>query len=523
MSKGFGNSSFGVTSIGQLVRGTDERSLGTFPRQGGGGTPLDDVLPQHAGAGAPVALSTLDAAFSNAPSTSVRPFGMWLRAWGLHAEAALALGAGVAVAVAAPVQPFVQPFTAVAALATWMVGAYHGGRAVTTPLTRQLATVVRSALLPLAVLAAAVGFLGVASSHVPQTFAAMGASVSAAVLLRSFRWRLQAPVRLVVVGDRAVIATETALWARTAAVHVVGGVMIETDLAEEAAPREILGVPTVMGLDAVESRVRHWQADLVVVHPGPGVTAESFRKLSWALEGSRVAVGVSGVLSSVAPHRITPGGLGRSSIMDVRPPRPSHFVRGLKAGFDRLSGVLLLFALSPLLLAIVVAVRLDSKGPALFTQLRVGRGGQTFKLYKVRTMVQGAEHIKAGLSEANEFDAVLFKMKRDPRITRVGGWLRKSSLDELPQLLNVVRGEMSLVGPRPHLPEEVARMDENALRRHAVRPGITGLWQVSGRSDLAWEECAALDSYYADNWSLSGDAVLCLRTIKAVVEAKGAY
>jgi lipopolysaccharide/colanic/teichoic acid biosynthesis glycosyltransferase len=209
--------------------------------------------------------------------------------------------------------------------------------------------------------------------------------------------------------------------------------------------------------------------------------------------------------------------------MDVRPPRPSNFVRGLKSAGDRLAAAVLLVLVAPVMLAMVVAVRLDSRGPALFTQDRVGRGGKLFKVYKMRTMVQDAEQIKAGLSEVNEFDSVLFKMKRDPRITRVGNFLRRSSLDELPQLFNVVRGEMSLVGPRPFLPDEVARMDEDTLRRHAVQPGITGLWQVSGRSDLAWDESAALDTYYADNWSLSGDVAIGLRTVKAVVAGKGAY
>jgi lipopolysaccharide/colanic/teichoic acid biosynthesis glycosyltransferase len=138
-------------------------------------------------------------------------------------------------------------------------------------------------------------------------------------------------------------------------------------------------------------------------------------------------------------------------------------------------------------------------------------------------MVTDADGLKDDLKDVNEFDSVLFKMKDDPRITRVGRFLRRSSLDELPQLINVARGEMSLVGPRPYVPQEVAEMDGDTLRRHAVQPGITGLWQVSGRSDLSWEETSALDTYYADNWSLSGDAMIAVRTVKAVLGAKGAY
>jgi exopolysaccharide biosynthesis polyprenyl glycosylphosphotransferase len=299
--------------------------------------------------------------------------------------------------------------------------------------------------------------------------------------------------------------------------------LMEPELSSEAAPRDVLGVPTVVGIGDAESLVRQWRADLVVVTPGIGVSADAFRRLTWSLEHTRVAIGVGGVLDSVAPHRITPGGIGRSAILDVRPPRPSHFVRGLKAAIDRTGGLLMLLLFAPLLAAMAIAVKLDSRGPAFFTQTRVGQGGRPFKVYKLRTMVRDADAIKAHLTEANEFDSVLFKMKRDPRITRVGQFLRRSSLDELPQLLNVVRGEMSLVGPRPFLPEEVARMDEDTLRRHAVQPGITGLWQVSGRSDLAWDESAALDTYYADNWSLLGDFAIGARTVNAVTSSKGAY
>jgi exopolysaccharide biosynthesis polyprenyl glycosylphosphotransferase len=444
---------------------------------------------------------------------------MWLRVWGLHAEVMAAFLAGAVAAFAADDQPYV----ALAMLFTWMLGAYHHGRALTTPLDRQLRTVSSGALFPLAALAAGVGFAGVPAAAIPPAFAAVGAGALTAVVFRGLRWRLQAPVRVVVVGDRAAIATATARWARTERVSVVGGMVVEPDLAAEAVPADILGVPTASGMDGARAMVRRLAADLLVAAPGAGVTAETFRRLTWALEGTRCAVGVSGVLESVAPHRITPGGLARTAIMAVRPPRPSTVVRGLKAALDRTAGAVLLALASPLLLGMTLAVRLDSKGPAFFKQTRVGWGGRPITVYKMRTMVADAEAIKAGLSEVNEFDSVLFKIKRDPRITRVGAFLRKSSLDELPQLINVVRGEMSLVGPRPFVPDEVAKMDEDTLRRHVVQPGITGLWQVSGRSDLPWEESAALDIYYADNWSLGGDLGIAARTVKAVVAGKGAY
>ncbi len=197
--------------------------------------------------------------------------------------------------------------------------------------------------------------------------------------------------------------------------------------------------------------------------------------------------------------------------------------RVAKATLDVVLAAILLVLATPLLLMLVIAVRLDSPGPAVFRQVRVGKDGRRFTVLKLRTMVSDAEDLKATLLVANECDGgVLFKIRHDPRVTRLGALLRRSSLDELPQLVNVVRGEMSLVGPRPSLPDEVVLMDEAAMRRFAVRPGMTGLWQVSGRSNLAWHEAKALDTYYADNWSVSGDLLILLRTAKAVLSAEGA-
>jgi lipopolysaccharide/colanic/teichoic acid biosynthesis glycosyltransferase len=171
----------------------------------------------------------------------------------------------------------------------------------------------------------------------------------------------------------------------------------------------------------------------------------------------------------------------------------------------------------------VHAVRMDSTGPGLFMQTRVGKDGQRFRMFKMRTMFTDAESMKQALLDDNESDGALFKIRRDPRVTRIGYLLRRSSLDELPQLLNVLRGDMSLVGPRPALPSEVASYDDKAMGRLAVKPGITGLWQVSGRSDLQWDESLRLDLYYADNWRLVDDLVIAARTVTAVTLARGAY
>ncbi|WP_198290036.1 sugar transferase [Nocardioides sp. Iso805N] len=221
---------------------------------------------------------------------------------------------------------------------------------------------------------------------------------------------------------------------------------------------------------------------------------------------------------ALAPHR--------SDVLLV-PSRPAaggqsrpHVI--LKNGVDRVLASLLLVLLAVPMLLVALAVRLDSDGPAVFPQTRVGRGGRRFTMYKFRSMAVDAEARRERLRGLNEAAGPMFKMRRDPRVTRVGRFLRKASLDELPQLWNVVRGEMSLVGPRPALPEEVARYDERERRRLLVQPGMTGPWQVSGRSRLSWEEAITLDLAYVDGWSVWGDAVLLLRTVRAVFTGDGA-
>ncbi len=196
----------------------------------------------------------------------------------------------------------------------------------------------------------------------------------------------------------------------------------------------------------------------------------------------------------------------------------------IKSLFDRTAAALALFVLSPLLAAIAIAIKAEDGGPVFFKQIRVGRDGEMFEVWKFRTMVVDAELIKARLAEQNEGNGALFKMRKDPRITRPGSWLRRYSLDELPQLINVVRGEMSLVGPRPALPEETAKYDgTHMIRRIVVKPGITGLWQVSGRSDLSLADSMRLDVHYVENWSLFLDLQIMWKTANAVFGGSGAY
>jgi exopolysaccharide biosynthesis polyprenyl glycosylphosphotransferase len=201
-----------------------------------------------------------------------------------------------------------------------------------------------------------------------------------------------------------------------------------------------------------------------------------------------------------------------------------HGVRRLtKEATDRIAAVAGLFLLAPVLIGLALAVKLSGPGPVLYRQERVGRDGAPFQMLKFRSMVIGADRMVPRLTEANNGNEVLFKVRDDPRVTPVGRILRRYSLDELPQLLNVLRGEMSLVGPRPPLPDEVARYGLDMHRRFLVKPGLTGLWQISGRSDLPWEDCVRMDLRYVENWSLALDLLILWKTFGAVLRGPGAY
>ena len=214
----------------------------------------------------------------------------------------------------------------------------------------------------------------------------------------------------------------------------------------------------------------------------------------------------------------------RTSLTAVVPARSEHPIHDfLKRAFDITVSLVLLIVLLPLLLVIAALVALTSPGGAFFVQQRVGLHGKLFPMFKFRSMVADADaHIDA-LLQSNEGSGPLFKLRSDPRVTKVGRFLRKTSLDELPQLLNVLRGDMSLVGPRPALPREVRQYTPLERRRLHAKPGITGLWQVSGRSDLSWEDSVSLDLLYVDHWTHWADAKIMLRTVTTLVRAPGAY
>ncbi|MER5811089.1 sugar transferase [Streptomyces sp. NPDC002033] len=274
---------------------------------------------------------------------------------------------------------------------------------------------------------------------------------------------------------------------------------------------------------AVLGAVRSHHADLVLVAPGTRFAGERLRRVAWALHDEGLELAVFPGLVEISVKRLETLSAGGLAVLRVAPPVRRGMQTLLKSALDRAGAAAGLLLLSPLFLAVVLAIRLGSRGPAFYSQRRIGRDGVPFVMWKFRTMVVDADRLKAELAGANENDGLMFKMRRDPRVTRAGRLLRRTSMDELPQLFNVLTGSMSLVGPRPPLPEEVARYDEVELRRLTVRPGMTGLWQISGRSDLSWDETIQLDLQYVDNWSFTSDVDVMGRTIRAVVDGRGAY
>ena len=282
-------------------------------------------------------------------------------------------------------------------------------------------------------------------------------------------------------------------------------------------------VPVLGTLSSVLQVLADVCADTVAVTASPGLQGEALRKLSYDLEGTGVDLLVAPALTNVTGSRISIRPVAGLPLLHLDEPELSGVRTLVKSAFDRTSALLGILVILPVLLAIALAVRLSSPGPALFKQTRVGRNGLLFRVWKFRSMRIDAEARLDELRELNEHDGLLFKVRNDPRITPLGRFLRKYSLDELPQLFNVLRGDLSLVGPRPPLPSEVERYVGHTRRRLLVKPGITGPWQVSGRSDLSWEDTVRLDLQYVENWSLGLDLSVLAKTILTVAKGKGAY
>jgi exopolysaccharide biosynthesis polyprenyl glycosylphosphotransferase len=287
--------------------------------------------------------------------------------------------------------------------------------------------------------------------------------------------------------------------------------------------REISGVPVLGGLEEVPLVVRRCAADTVVVLACPEMTSIRLRQLAWTLERTGTELCVAPALLDVAGPRTTIRPVAGLTIVHVDHPQLDGWQRVIKNMFDRCVAAMALILLAPTLLSLAVAIRLSDHGPALFTQTRIGKDGRPFRMYKFRTMVVDAERHLADMRARDDLDGVLFKLRRDPRITPLGARMRRWSVDELPQLVNVLRGDMSLVGPRPALPEEAEKYADHVRRRLTVKPGLTGLWQVSGRSDLSWEESVRLDLRYVENWSFTVDLQILWKTISVFIWGSGAY
>ncbi|PRZ40709.1 exopolysaccharide biosynthesis polyprenyl glycosylphosphotransferase [Antricoccus suffuscus] len=282
--------------------------------------------------------------------------------------------------------------------------------------------------------------------------------------------------------------------------------------------------PIASDADLLHIVTEHNAGMVIVTSPGT-LGANRIREIAWMLESTDAELMLSTGLGQVADHRMRLQRIGGGSFVSVDQPRYTGVRRVALDIGERAIAALGLIVLSPIIGAIALAVRLDSKGKAFFVQTRVGRGGKTFRMFKFRSMVTDAEVLRdAVVAAENEPDrGPMFKSRNDPRVTRIGRLLRKSSLDELPQLLNVVSGSMALVGPRPALPDEVAQYKGPEIRRLLVKPGITGLWQVSGRSNLSWEQTVNLDLEYVENWSPVMDLSIMSRTLGAVTRSAGAY
>jgi exopolysaccharide biosynthesis polyprenyl glycosylphosphotransferase len=286
--------------------------------------------------------------------------------------------------------------------------------------------------------------------------------------------------------------------------------------------RNILDVPVVGDLDSVARVVGSGRHRVVSVAQTPGWTTRRLHHLAWDLEGTGVELVVDPGLMEVAGPRLHVAAVDGLPLLRLTEPAFTGVSRVIKAVIDRLAAGLLLLLIAPVMTALAIAVRSDG-GPVFYRQSRVGQHGKSFPMIKFRSMVVNADQLRSELTDGNQGAGPLFKLRQDPRVTRVGAFLRKYSLDELPQLLNVLAGSMSLVGPRPPLPEEVACYSRDAQRKFLVKPGMTGLWQISGRSDLSWEESIRLDLRYVENWSLALDILILWKTVGAVLRGTGAY
>lgn len=472
-----------------------------------------------------------------APSLYRRPPATWVRNYALTLAVVEALAAavvGICVAVTRPegLPPAPSLLWASVALVVawplllWGCGAYS--EPVFGTGSDEYRTVGRAGLVLLA-LAGFVSYaagLDLSRALVVVGIPALGVTTlvmryAARCHLRRLRARGRCTKRVVVVGrGGAVMELADRLRRESyAGLDVVGFCVTPADRARVTG---LADVP-VEGLDDVVAMAARLGADTIAVTSASETAAQYLRQLSWRLEGSGIELLVAPGLIEVAGPRLHIRPFEGLPLLSVEQPRFEGWHRMVKGAVDRCAAGLALLVLLPVLVGIALAVRLTSSGPALYRQERIGINGRSFTMLKFRSMVVDADQRLDDIRADNISDGLLFKMRNDPRVTPVGRWLRRLSLDELPQLFNVLGGSMALVGPRPPLPGEVARYDSSVSRRLLVKPGLTGLWQISGRSDLPWEEAVRLDLRYVENWSLALDLLILWKTTRAVLNRSGAY
>ncbi|GAB3267625.1 sugar transferase [Microbacterium lacusdiani] len=473
--------------------------LGAHPAS----APADDALPAF-DAPVPVARASLSRRRARDASHRRRL---------LVTDAAMASGACAAVALASPA--LAAPAAATAALwcACLVLARSHDPWLTPRGELARVAAATAAALGLIAVAAVA----GVLPLDAARVVLAVGAPIGAvAIATGRIAWRSlrgSSPARAVVVGRAADVATVEHEIARIAAspVRVCGAVVFDADDAGDAV------VGTVA--DAVD-RV---SADTVLVAGTPDGVPAFLRRLAWAVEGRAADVLSWSGLTDVAAARLSVSASGALPMLRLRVARYDGPRRAAQRVFDVVVASLALIPVGLLAVPIAIAIRLDSPGPVLYRQERIGEGGRPFRMLKFRSMSVDADRRSAALMALNDAAGPLFKVREDPRVTRVGRVLRRCSLDELPQFWNVLRGDMSVIGPRPALPREVAQYTEDERRRLYVRPGISGPWQVGGRSTLSWEDGIRLDLGYTENRSIPGDVALLFRTVTAVLTARGAF
>lgn len=343
--------------------------------------------------------------------------------------------------------------------------------------------------------------------------------------LKNHRARGDYSNQVVLVGSRSSIRHISQELAKQpwAGYHVVGAALAQDP--RDSGVLAIGNVPVISDFDGVRDAMEMIGADTAIITGADHLDPQRVRELSWELEKGQYSLVMAPSLTDVSGPRIHSRPVAGLPLMHVETPRYTGLRAAMKRTFDIIGSLLVIALLALPMVVVAVLVKATSPGPVFFKQQRVGLDGEEFRMWKFRSMRRDAEQVLAQLDAADRMDpgSVLFKMKDDPRVTSVGRFIRRYSIDELPQVFNVLMGSMSLVGPRPSLAREVAQYEHHVHRRFLVKPGITGLWQVSGRSDLPWEEAVRLDLYYVENWSMTADLVILWRTANVVIRGSGAY